>query len=67
MKLIDRLKPEFREKLEEANIYYPNTVNCICDELESKKFVLNLSYECVLNMNMIFRCDNPFFYFNEIK
>ena len=66
MVLKKRLKDEFKTDLEIANIKYPSVVECISEQLETKHYVNDLTYECILYMQMIFRVDNPYFYFNEV-
>ena len=53
MRLNQRLKPFYADALETANIKYPNIVASICDELQTKTFVRELTYGCVFDLQTV--------------
>ena len=68
MKLIDRLKPQYREKLEKYSERYPMIAECIYDELSNKEWIGDLKYSIVDNLQSA--CDynyglSPYLMFNE--
>jgi hypothetical protein len=50
MNLLDRLKPEFRSKLAREYETYPLSISAIYNDLESKSFWMNLSYDTVCEL-----------------
>ena len=66
MNLLERLKPEYKEKLEVGNIAYPSLVGYIFDELENHKYVRNLLYGLVMDLKFLLDVDSPYELFNEI-
>ena len=67
MKLIDRLKPEYSDKLEMNNISYPSLVARVCNELESIEWVSDLKYGIWVDLKFFTGLDSPYDLFNEIK
>jgi hypothetical protein len=67
MTLLDRLKPVYREKLEQANLQHPNVAESIADDLESNEYVKNISYGTYIDMHSIFgNTFSAYDYFEEI-
>lgn len=50
MNLLEKLRPFYQDKLAKANVEYPEIVSYIVDELESKKFVMDLTYGCIMSL-----------------
>lgn len=66
MKLVDRLNPIFKDKLEIANIKYPVIVGDILDDLEINRFVGDLKYDTVINLSVILDTHiSPYNFFTE--
>jgi len=66
MNLLERLHPVHQDKLTAANLQYPNLVASITDALEEVKFVTDLKYGTIMDLNTF--CGNvssPFDYFTE--
>ena len=67
MKLIDRLKPEYSDKLEMNNLTYPTLVARVCNELETIEFVSDLRFGIWVDLKFFTNVDSPYDLFNEIK
>ena len=66
MKLIHRLKPIYRDKLEIANIKYPVIVAIITEDLERAEFVGYLKYDTVIHLSIILDTHiSPYNFFTE--
>ena len=70
MKLIDRLKPEYREKLDKYYDRYPMIGQRVYDELSNNEWIGDLKYSIVDNLQSA--CDydytlSPYLMFNEYK
>jgi hypothetical protein len=66
MNLKQRLKPQFQQKLEVANIDYPAIVQSIEIELEETDFVCNMKYGIVGDMNLMFKTNlSPYEFFED--
>ena len=66
MKLIDRLKPEFRLVLEQ-DTDYPKHCQEIAEALEKYQYVIQIPYGVIVSMHFLFGdVFSPFNYFNEI-
>jgi hypothetical protein len=65
MNLLQRLKPHYRQKLQESNNKYPLLVGDITSQLEENKFITDLSYRTVVQMNFIFDSLDAFKFFEE--
>ena len=66
MTLLDRLHPYYKDKLEKANLEYPEFVSSISDDLEEVQFVTDLKFGTILDLNTF--CGvlpSPFDYFTE--
>ncbi len=67
MNLLEKLRPIYQDKLAKANVEYPNIVSYIVEELESKEFVMDLTYGCIMslrNMTGTQGTVSPFEFFN---
>ena len=66
MRLIDRLKPHYKEILEKENVKYPALVQSVVEDLERVQYVHYLLYNTVMNMNLLFNTDvSPYELFEE--
>ncbi len=66
MKLVDRLKPIYQDKLEIANMKYPTIVGDILEDLETVKFVGDLKYDTVIHLSGILDTHiSPYNFFTE--
>jgi len=48
--LLERLEPEFRQKLDSINKIYPNTVVGITKQFEKTHHYADLSYDCIMDL-----------------
>ena len=66
MRLIDRLKPHYKEILEKENVKYPALVQSVVEDLERVEYIHLLLYNTVMNMNLLFNTDvSPYELFEE--
>lgn len=66
MKLVDRLKPIYSDKLEIANMKYPVIVGDILEDLETKRFVGDLKYNTIIQLSVILNTQvSPYNFFTE--
>ncbi len=66
MTLLDRLHPYYKDKLETANLAFPEFVASITDALEEVEFVTDLKFGTILDLHTF--CGvlpSPFDYFTE--
>jgi len=64
MTLIHRLKPHYKEILDNKNLKYPTLVGQVSSALENNYNVVDLRYETVLDLNALFNSVSPFNYFD---
>ena len=67
MKLIDRLKKEYSDKLEMNNLTYPTLVANVCNELETIEWVRDMKYGIWVDLKFFTGVDSPYDLFDEIK
>ena len=66
MKLVDRLKPIYSDKLEIANMKYPAVVEDILEDLETTRFVGDLKYNTIIQLSVILDTHiSPYNFFTE--
>jgi hypothetical protein len=66
MKLIDRLKPHYKEILESQNVKYSALVQSVVEDLEQVEYIHLLLYSTVMNMNLLLNTDvSPYELFEE--
>ncbi len=66
MKLVDRLKPIYRDKLVIANMRYPDLVGDILEDLETTRFVGDLKYNTIIQLSVILKTQvSPYNFFTE--
>jgi hypothetical protein len=66
MKLVDRLKPIYQDKLEIGNLKYPALVGIILEDLERAEFVGDLKYDTVIHLSIILDTHiSPYNFFTE--
>ena len=67
MKLIDRLKPEYSNKLEINNLTYAALVGSICEELETISLVRDMKYGTWIDLRLFTGVGSPYDLFEETK
>ena len=67
MKLIDRLKKEYSDKLEMNNLTYPTLVGRIYEELEEISLVADIRYGTWTDLKFFTGVQHPYDLFDEIK
>ena len=66
MRLLERLKPHYKEILEKENVKYPALVQSVVEDLERVQYVHYLLYSTVMNLNLVFNTDvSPYELFEE--
>lgn len=66
MNLFERLKPEYKDKLEASNITYSSLVGYIVGELENNKYVRDLPYGLVVDLKFLLDVNSPYEIFEEL-
>jgi len=66
MNLFERLKPEYKDKLETGNTKHPALVGYAVDHLELYEFVRDMPYGLVIDLKFLLEVDSPFELFKEI-
>jgi hypothetical protein len=66
MNLFERLKPEYKDKLETGNIKHPSLVGYAVNQLELYEFIRDMPYGLVIELKFLLEVDNPFELFKEI-
>ena len=66
MNLFERLKPEYKDKLETGNIKHPALVGYAVDQLELYEFVRDMPYGLVIDLKFLLEVDSPYELFKEI-
>lgn len=68
MNLLLKLKEPYLNRLEKENINYPHLVSSIIESLENEKYVLDLTYGTILNLELFLgHTSSPYDYFNIEK
>ena len=65
MKLIEKLKPEYKQILEEQKNRFPLLVSDIIKGLEEEEFILEIKYGIWNNLEYLTKVETPFELFNE--
>ena len=65
MKLIEKLKPEYKQILEEKKNKYPALVSDIIKAMEEEEFILEIKYGIWSNLEYFTKVETPFKLFNE--
>jgi len=66
MNLFERLKPEYKDKLETGNIKHPELVGYAVDKLELYEFIRDMPYGLVIDLKFLLEVDSPYELFKEI-
>ena len=66
MNLFERLKPEYKDKLETGNIKHPALVGYAVDQLELYEFIRDMPYGLVIDLKFLLEVDSPYELFKEI-
>tara|TARA_R100000734_G_C3275307_1_gene70239 strand:- start:27 stop:242 length:216 start_codon:yes stop_codon:yes gene_type:complete len=64
--LKDRLKPEFNQKFESANLKYPKLTGSILDALENESLITELKYATIMDITFLLGVQNPFAMFKDL-
>lgn len=65
MKLIEKLKPEYKQILEEKKNKYPSLVSDIIKAMEEEEFILEIKYGIWSNLEYFTKVETPFELFNN--
>tara|TARA_B110000483_G_scaffold240173_1_gene320174 strand:- start:1034 stop:1240 length:207 start_codon:yes stop_codon:yes gene_type:complete len=65
MKLIEKLKPEYKQILDEQKNKYPLLVSDIMEALEEGEFILEIKYGIWNNLEHFTKVETPFELFNK--
>lgn len=67
MNLLQRLKPEYKTRLDLINFKFPALVGFITDELEEHSYVKDLPYGVVSDLRFLLETtESPYELFNEL-
>ena len=66
MNLFERLKPEYKDKLETGNTKHPELVGYVVDQLELYQYVRDMPYGLVTDLRFLLDVDSPYELFKEI-
>lgn len=66
MNLFERLKPEYKDKLETRNIKHPELAGYAVDQLELYEFIKDMPYGLVIDLKFLLEVDSPYELFKEI-
>ena len=66
MNLFERLKPEYKDKLETGNVNHPALTGYAVDQLELYEFVRDMPYGLVTDLRFLLDVDSPYELFKEI-
>lgn len=66
MNLLNRLKPHYKQELEKWNSALPELVDRICTNLEEERYVTNLRYSTIIDLNFVFGSLDAFKFFEEL-
>ena len=64
--LKDRLKPQYNQKFEAANLKYPALTGSILDALEGESLITQLKYGTIMDINFLLGVKNPFAMFKDL-
>ncbi len=66
MNLLQKLKPEYKDKLETGNTKHPVLTGWAVEQLELYEYVSDIPYGFVLNLKFLLDMDSPYELFKEI-
>jgi hypothetical protein len=66
MNLFEKLKPQYKDKLETGNVKHPDLVGYAVEQLEIYEFVRDMPYGLVTDLRFLLNIDSPYELFNEI-
>ena len=66
MNLFERLKPEYKDKLETGNVKHPALTGYAVHQLELYEYVRDLPYGLVTDLRFLLDVDSPYELFKEI-
>jgi hypothetical protein len=65
MKLIEKLKPEYKQILDEQKNHFPSLVSDIIKAMEEEEFILEIKYGIWSNLEYFTKVESAFELFNE--
>ena len=65
MKLIEKLKPEYKQILDEQKNHFPSLVSDIIKALEEEEFILEIKYGIWSNLEYFTKVESAFELFNN--
>tara|TARA_B110000858_G_C17771901_1_gene460050 strand:+ start:163 stop:363 length:201 start_codon:yes stop_codon:yes gene_type:complete len=66
MNLFERLKSEYKDKLETGNVNHPALTGYAVDQLELYEFIRDMPYGLVTDLRFLLDVDSPYELFKEI-
>ena len=65
MTLLDRLKPQYKDLIDQKNDKFPTLIGIIYDHLESEQFICNLTWGVWVDIKSFTNADSPYDVFEE--
>jgi hypothetical protein len=60
MTLLDRLKPQYKDLIDQKNDKFPTLIGIIYDHLESEEYIFNLKWGVWSDVKSFTNADNPY-------
>jgi len=60
MTLLDRLKPQYKDLIDQKNDKFPTLIGIIYDHLESEEYIHNLKWGVWSDVKSFTNADNPY-------
>jgi hypothetical protein len=60
MTLLDRLKPQYKDLIDQKNDKFPTLIGIIYDYLESEQYIFNLKWGVWSDIKSFTNVDNPY-------
>jgi hypothetical protein len=60
MTLLDRLKPHYKDLIDQKNDKFPTLIGIIYDHLESEQYIFNLKWGVWSDVKSFTNADNPY-------
>ena len=65
MTLLDRLKPQYKDLIDQKNDKFPTLIGIIYDHLESEEYIFNLKWGVWRDIKSFTNADSPYDVFKE--
>jgi hypothetical protein len=65
MTLLDRLKPQYKDLIDQKNDKFPTLIGIIYDHLESEEYLFNLKWGVWIDIKSFTNADSPYDVFKE--